>query len=136
MKVYKTIIPKAIYWASFFLLVNILITWYFIFNGQVLLYFWLLVLFTNLIVFLAIFSGWKRSVLLINDSKIIICRPSGWVSQTNYVFNLFEINQLEFEGRFISIGRYDSSVALKFGPIKNINDLRETLKRLLPKIVL
>ncbi len=99
-------------------------------------YFWLIILTMNLLIFIAIYSGWKRSVLLVNDKRIVICRPSGWTNQTNHVFNLFEINQIEISDRFIIIGRYDSSVALKFGPLKNVNDLHDYLKRLLSKIVL
>lgn len=136
MIIYKTKLPKTILLYTIFFLINVLITWLFIFYGHVLVFLWIFVLIVNLFIILAIYSGWKRSVLLLDEIKIVICRPSGWIKQVNLIYNLFEINHVEFDGNYILIGRHDSSVATKFGPLVKVNQLKNELKRLIPKVVL
>jgi hypothetical protein len=98
--------------------------------------FWIVVCFANIINLFAIISGWKKSVLLLDEKKIVICQPSGWRGQTNLIINLYEINHLEIKDRNIIIGRIGSLSAAVFGPLVKINKLKEQLRRFLPKFVL
>lgn len=136
MKSFKTKMPVKLLLYSLTFVINLLILWFFLFNHHVLAMPWLLICLANLVVVLAIISGWQRTLLLLDQTKIVICRPSGWKNQVNLVINLFEINRIEFEVRYLTIGRFDSQVAVKFGPLAKIDDLRHHLKQLLPKIVL
>ena len=136
MKIFKTRMPRSFLISIIIFIINLLVVWGFIFNHQVLAVPWLVICSFNLIIILAIYSGWRRSILMVDERKMIICRPSGWTRQVNFIINIFEINHIEFEKDYILVGRFDSQTAVKFGPLQKSVKLNEYLKQLLPKIVL
>lgn len=136
MQVFKTKMPFNLITSLFVFILNLIILWFFIFHHHPLASFWVVVNLLNLLNLLAIISGWRRSVLMLDERRLVICRPAGWRRQTNIIINLYEVNHVEFNKNHIIIGRNDSTVATMFGPIKNINLLHNQLKQYLPKIVL